>query len=93
MFNKITNRFYNRLLATIIFSTTSLPILYAQKNSEPQVIKDLAVYKKSLKNDSLKKMVGLKTILPGIEYDLRYATTTILCISKFIKKATIHFCV
>jgi len=69
MFNKITNRFYNRLLATIIFSTTSSPILYAQKNSEPQVIKDLAVYKKSLKNDSLKKMevgiiVELQLILP-----------------------------
>ena len=36
MLNKITNRFNIRLLVTIIFSTTSLPILYAQKNSEPQ---------------------------------------------------------
>ena len=74
MFNKITNRFYNRLLATIIFSTTSLPILYAQKNSEPQVIKDFAVYKKSLKNDSLKKMEELEIIVPILQYDLRYVT-------------------
>ena len=34
--NKITNRFNIRLSVAIIFSTTSLPILYAQKNSEPQ---------------------------------------------------------
>jgi hypothetical protein len=60
MFNKITNRFNIQLLVTIIFSTTSLPILYAQKNSEPQVIKEYALYKQSLKNDSLKKMVELK---------------------------------
>ena len=43
MFNKITNRFNIRLLVTIIFSTTSLPNLYAQKNSEPQVIKEFAL--------------------------------------------------
>ena len=73
--NKITNRLNIKLLITIIFSTTSLPILHAQKNSEPQVIREYGLYKKSLKNDSLKKMVELKTIVPGIEYDLRYATT------------------
>jgi D-alanyl-D-alanine dipeptidase len=75
MFNKITNRFNIKLLAAIIFSTTSLPILYAQKNSDPEVIKDYALYKQSLKNDSLKKMVELKTIVPNIQYDLRYSTT------------------
>ena len=72
--NKITNRFNIKLLVAIIFSTTSLPILYAQKNSEPQVIKEYTLYKQSLKNDSLKKMVELKTIVPNIQYDLRYAT-------------------
>jgi D-alanyl-D-alanine dipeptidase len=74
MFNKIGNRFNINLLATIIFSTTWLPILYAQNNSELQVIKDFTLYKQSLKNDSLKRMVELKTIVPNIQYDLRYAT-------------------
>ena len=74
MFDKITNRFNIKLLATIIFSTTLLPILHAQKNSEPQVIKDYALYKQSLKNDSSGKMVELKTIVPNIQYDLRYST-------------------
>jgi D-alanyl-D-alanine dipeptidase len=75
MVNKITNRFNIKLLAVIIFSTTSLPILHAQKNSEPQVIKEYALYKQSLKNDSLKRMIELKTIMPNIQYDLRYSTT------------------
>ena len=74
MLNKITNRFNIRLSVAIIFSTTSLPILYAQKKSEPQVIKAYRLYKQSLKSDSLKKMVELKTIVPNIQYDLRYAT-------------------
>ena len=74
MLNKITNRFNIKILSTIIFSTTSLPILYAQKKSEPQVIKAYRLYKQSLKSDSLKKMVELKTIVPNIQYDLRYAT-------------------
>ena len=74
MLNKITNRFNIRLSVAIIFSTTSLPILYAQKKSEPQVIKAYRLYKQSLKSDSSKKMVELKTIVPNIQYDLRYAT-------------------
>jgi len=75
MRNKITNRFNIKLLVTIIFSTTSLPILFAQDNSGPQVIKKYALYEQSWKNDSLKKMIELKTIVPNIQYDLRYATT------------------
>jgi len=75
MFNKITNRFNTKLMATMIFSTTSLPVLYSQKTSDPHIIKNYALYKQSLTNDSLKKMVELKTIVPNIQYDLRYSTT------------------
>jgi D-alanyl-D-alanine dipeptidase len=74
MLNKITNRFNIRLSVAIIFSTTSLPILYAQNKTEPQVIKAYRLYKQSLNSDSTKKMVELKTIVPNIQYDLRYAT-------------------
>jgi D-alanyl-D-alanine dipeptidase len=87
MSDKITNRFNIKLFVAIIFSTTSLPILYAQKNSEPQVIKEYARYKRSLKNDSLKKMVELKTIVPNIEYDLRYATTNNFMHQQVYKKS------
>lgn len=75
MVDKITNRFNIKLLVTIIFSTTWLLNLWAQKNSEPQVIREYSLYKQSVKSDSLRKMVELKTIMPNIQYDLRYATT------------------
>ena len=91
MLNKITNRFNIRLLVTIIFSTTSLPILFAQNNSEPQVIKEYAFYKESLKNDSLKKMIELKTIVPNIQYDLRYATTNNFMHQQVYKNGTRAF--
>jgi len=72
MFDKIINRFNIQMAAVMIFSTASLSALYAQKNI--QVIKKYSVYEQSVVEDSLKKMVELKTIVPGIKYDLRYAT-------------------
>jgi len=73
MVDKIINRFYIKTVITVIFSTASLSNLFAQTNVEPQVIKKYTVYKRSV-NDSSKKMVELKTIVPNIQYDLRYAT-------------------
>lgn len=73
--DKITNRFNIKLVVSIIFSTTWLLNLYAQENSDPQVIREFSFYRQSVRNDSLKKMVELKTIMPNIQYDLRYATT------------------
>jgi len=91
MRNKITNRFNIKLLVTIIFSTTSLPILFAQDNSGPQVIKKYALYEQSWKNDSLKKMIELKTIVPNIQYDLRYATTNNFMHQQVYKNGTETF--
>ena len=91
MSNKITNRLNIKLFITIIFSTTSWPILYAQKKSEPQVIREYGLYKKSLKNDSLKKMVELKTIVPNIKYDLRYATANNFMHQQVYKKGSNTF--
>lgn len=46
-----------------------------------KVIKSYSVYKHLAEMDSLKKMIELSTIIPGIQYDLRYAT-----ISNFMHK-------
>jgi D-alanyl-D-alanine dipeptidase len=74
MCDKIINRFNIQLFALVIFSTASLPALYAQKNMQPRVIKRYTAYKQSIRKDSLKKMVELKTIMPDVQYELRYAT-------------------
>jgi D-alanyl-D-alanine dipeptidase len=39
------------------------------------VINKITEYQLSIRNDSAKKMVELRKIIPGIVYDLRYATT------------------
>jgi D-alanyl-D-alanine dipeptidase len=73
MLYKIAKRFIIIQLGLFIFSTTS----YSQDNSfiRPAVTHRVDDYKKQVKKDSLKKMVEIKTMVPGIVYDLRYAGT------------------
>src|SRR6476620_7191151 len=42
---------------------------------EIRVIDKARPYWQTVKRDSLQRMVELKTIIPGLEYDMRYATT------------------
>ena len=58
MFDKIINRFNIQRVVVMIFSTTSLSVIYAQKNV--QVIKKYSAYTQLVAKDSLKKMVELK---------------------------------
>lgn len=77
MITKITFRFYFKEFLLFIFSTLMLLKIAAQDSTytRPPVTSSWDVYKKQVKKDSLKKMVELKTTIPGIVYDLRYATT------------------
>jgi zinc D-Ala-D-Ala dipeptidase len=77
MITKITFRFYFKESLLFIFSTLLLLKINAQDSSytRPPVTSNWDEYKKQVKKDSLKKMVELKTMVPGIVYDLRYATT------------------
>lgn len=60
--------FYFFLPAAAFFSA---PAAQAQ---QPTVTNRVRDYQKAVKNDSLQKMVELKSIIPGVVYDLRYAT-------------------
>ena len=91
MSDKITNRFNIHLFALAIFSTVPLPPLYAQENTQPQVIKKYTNYKQSIRKDSLKKMIELKTIVPDIQYELRYATINNFMHRKLYKNANVTF--
>jgi D-alanyl-D-alanine dipeptidase len=63
-------------LLFIFFSSLFLHT-YAQDSGfvRPPVTDKLNIYRAQVKNDSANKMVELKTVIPGIVYDLRYATT------------------
>ncbi len=77
MTNKIRKRFYIQLSWMIIFSTTLSRQAGAQDPGfvRPPVTDKLSDYRARVKNDSANKMTELKSFIPGIVYDLRYATT------------------
>lgn len=91
MCNKIINRFNIQLLAAIIFLTAIRVSSHAQQNEKLLVIKKFSEYKQSIKNDSLKKMVELRTIIPNIRYDLRYATINNFVHERLYKDGNITF--
>jgi D-alanyl-D-alanine dipeptidase len=48
--------------------------LYTPAFSQIQPVKKLKVYKQRISADSMQKMIEIKTVMPNIVYDLRYAT-------------------
>ncbi len=77
MANKIRNRFYIKLLLLFIFSTSFFIEAIAQDSGfvRPPVTDKMKDYNEQIKKDPTKKMIELKSIIPWIVYDLRYATT------------------
>lgn len=76
MLYKISNRFYIKQQLFLIFSTFLLIKAAAQDPgyTRPEITGKIEQYNLQVKKDSSKKMVELKTLVPGIVYDLRYAT-------------------
>jgi len=74
--DKLSKRFYIKQLLLLIFSTWLLGQAYAQDSgyTRPPLTSKWEEYKKQVKKDSTKKMIELKSLVPGIIYDLRYAT-------------------
>ena len=77
MLTNITKRFYFRSLAFLIFLTLSSMLSFAQQTetSRPDVTENWKIYKQQVETDPDKRMVELKTVIPGVVYDLRYAST------------------
>ena len=71
--NKILQQFrIFMVLSLFIFSSTSS---LGQNKYGVYVIDNKDSYKRSVARDSLKQMVELRSLIPDITYDLRYATT------------------
>jgi zinc D-Ala-D-Ala dipeptidase len=77
MVNKISNRFYIQFLVLFNFLTASALTCIAQQiaGTPLSVTGKYKLYKRQVDDDSTKKMVELKTLMPNLKYDLRYATT------------------
>jgi D-alanyl-D-alanine dipeptidase len=81
--NKLSNRLYILNLLVFIFSTGIYTSLSAQDSSytKPPLTSKWDDYEKQVRKDSAKRMVELKRLVPGIVYDLRYAT-----VNNFMKR-------
>lgn len=73
----ISKRFYIAVVLSAVFLFIISGHLIAQDNpvKPPPVTKKWREYTKQVKDDSLKQMVELKTRIPSLVYDLRYAGT------------------
>ncbi len=76
MTNKLSNRFCIKYPALLIFSTLLSLYAIAQSSgyTRPPLTDKWDDYRKQVEMDSTKKMVEVKSMIPGIVYDLRYAT-------------------
>lgn len=77
MVNNLRNPFFNFRWILLIFLTGTLNRAISQDSSytRPPVITEWKEYREQVKLDSSKKMVELRTLIPGLVYDLRYATS------------------
>ena len=71
---------------TSVFSTGLVFYSIAQTDTTLQVINKYKVYSQQVRADSGCRMVELKSVIPGIQYDLRYATTNNFTHHRLYKK-------
>jgi len=76
MLTKLRKPFCICLCSIVIFSTFKPLVTAAQDTtfSRPPVIDSWEKYNNGVKTDSTQAMVELKTLIPNLEYDLRYAS-------------------
>ena len=77
MHNNLRKRYQILPWALLIFSTYFTSLLCAQDSSftRPPVTSEVSDYRQQVNSDPSKKMIELKSIMPHLVYDLRYATT------------------
>ena len=77
MSDKISNRFNIQQTVLFIFSTFLSISLLAQDTAtiRPPVTYKWRIYRKQAEQDSTKRMTELKSLMPNLVYDLRYAST------------------
>src|SRR5262249_7050517 len=73
---KVTNRFNTKWFVVLFFSTLTYNFCYSQDSTKKlTVISKWNDFKREVKADTSKRMIELKSLMPNIVYDLRYAST------------------
>ncbi len=88
--NKIINALNYKISCCIILSTVIIQNAFCQ-DSTVKVVNSFKEYHYQVIDDSLKQMVELKTLIPSLVYDLRYATKNNFTHEKLYKKGNKTF--
>lgn len=75
---------YKIIIICRVLVIANIP-LYTAAFAQIQPVKELKVYRNQAAADSLQKMIEIKTLIPNIVYDLRYATQKNFTHRKFYK--------
>ena len=77
MYYKVRNPFCIALIGIVIFSTFKPDQVFAQDTGfkAPPHIRDIEEFAQQANMDSTYRMIELKTLIPNLVYDLRYAST------------------
>jgi zinc D-Ala-D-Ala dipeptidase len=67
-------QFWYKIKIIYLVSTVSIIQLGPGAFAQVHTVKNAKVYRQQLRADSMQKMIEIKTLVPGIVYDLRYAT-------------------
>lgn len=59
--------------------------------AQVKTVKSARIYRQQVSTDSLQKMIEIKTLIPGVIYDLRYATTNNFTHTKLYKSNNATF--
>lgn len=73
MNNKVQNGFIFLLIINLFISFSINA--QVEKHAQPDVTQTLKTYKRQVWQDSSKRMIELRKLIPSLVYDLRYATT------------------
>jgi len=90
MIDKIMHRTKFQFITFSILSTLSASTAYTQPTTLI-VVRKFKIYRELVVADSSKKMVELKTIVPNLRYDLRYATGNNFLHQRLYKKGNETF--
>jgi zinc D-Ala-D-Ala dipeptidase len=90
MADKIIKQNLFRIIVIIIFSTAFVSA-EAQRDSTLIIVSKYKKYKALTSSDPSKKMVELKSLVPNIVYDLRYATVNNFMNQKLYKQGEVTF--
>jgi zinc D-Ala-D-Ala dipeptidase len=81
---------YKIKIIYLVFTVGAI-LLCSIAHAQVKTVKSARIYRQQVSTDSLQKMIEIKTLIPNVIYDLRYATTNNFTHTKLYKSSNSTF--